>query len=147
VKVGLEFRETMSGSWHPSDAPARERAISFTIRAVAHDLLRFLRDRRAEIVGAVDVEGLASHRPMRGTLLVDPLIGRRIVYDFAFTGDDDRKLRFRGEKSIELLRPLATMTTLPGELLDAEGATIGAARLRFDARSDLGKLLRSVRWA
>jgi hypothetical protein len=39
------------------------------------------------------------------------------------------------------------MTTLPGELLDAEGATIGAARLRFDARSDLGKLLRSVRWA
>ena len=145
MSVGFEFRETMSGSYHLLDAPDRERAISFTIRAVVHDLLRFLRDRKAEIAGEVDVEGFADHRPMRGSLTFDPLFGKELIYDFAFPGNDDRKLRFYGKKSVELLRPLATMTTLPGQLLGPGGEVLGEARLRFDARSDLAKWLRSFK--
>lgn len=145
--MGFEFRETMSGSYHLTEAPDRELAISFTIRAVVHDLLDFVRDRRAEIVGEVDVEGFADHRPMRGTLEIDPLLGRRLVYDFALTANDDRKVRFVGRKSVDLLRPLETMTTLPAQLLGPAGEVIGEARLRFDARSDLGKWLRSFRLA
>jgi hypothetical protein len=145
MSIGFEFRETMSGSYHLLDAPERERAISFTIRAAVHGLLRFLRDRKAEIVGEVDVEGFADHRPMRGSLTIDPVLGKELVYDFTFPANNDRPMRFYGKKSVEFLRPLATMTTLPGQLLGPGGEVVGEARLRFDARSDVGKWLRSFK--
>jgi hypothetical protein len=145
MSVGFEFRETMSGSYHLVDAPDRELAISFTIRAVVHDLLQFVRDRKAEIVGEVDVEGFADHRPMRGTLTIDPLLGKELVYDFEFPANDDRRCRFSGKKSVDFLRLLETMTTLPGQLLGPKGEVVGEARLRFDARSDMAKWLRSFR--
>jgi hypothetical protein len=147
MSVGFEFRETMSGSYHLAGAPDRERAISFTIRAVVHDLLRFLRDRTAEIVGEVDVEGFADHRPMRGTLKIDPLLGRELVYDFEFPANDERRLRFVGKKSVDFRHLLDTMTTLPAQLLGPSGEVLGTARLRFDVRSDVVKWLRSVRAA
>ncbi len=145
MSMGFEFRETMSGSYHRIGASDRELAIAFTVRAVAHDWLRFLRDRKAALTGEVVVEGLADHRPLHGTLKIDPLLGRELVYDFEFPADDGRTLRFFGKKSVELLRPLHTMTTLPAQLLAVDGEVVGEGRLRFDARSDLLRWLRSFR--
>ena len=147
MSLGFEFCETMSGSYHLEGAPARERAMSFTIRARVHSLARFLRDRIAHIEGEVDLEGFADHRAMRGTLEIDPLFGKKLVYSFGFTADDGRACRFEGQKTVDFTRLLDTMTTLPGLIVDADGKTLGRARLRFDARSDLGKWLRSMRLA
>lgn len=143
MALGFVFRETMSGSYRLASAPDHERAMSFTIGARAYDLRRYLRDRTVEIQGEVDLEGFADHRPMRGTMLLDPLLGKRVRYVFEFEANDGKKCSFDGEKSVDFLRFFDTMTTLPGELRDAAGRTIGTAKLRFDARSDLPKFLRS----
>ena len=142
---GFTFRETMSGSYFLDDEPARDLAMSFTIAAEVHDLAKFLRDRVAEIVGEVVLEGRADHRPLRGTLEMDLLIGRKLRYEFGFTDDAGRACRFEGQKDVELGRLLETMTTLPGELRFVDGARFGTARVRFDARSDLGRFLASFR--
>jgi hypothetical protein len=143
--MGFEFSETMSGSYHLDANDHRERAMSFTIRARVFSLVRFLRDHLAEIAGEVDLEGFAEHRAMRGTLEIDPLFGKKLVYAFRFEGDDGRKYRFAGRKTVELTRLLQTMTTLPGDILDEDGRHVGAAKLRFDARSDLRKWLWSFK--
>lgn len=143
--VGFHFHETMSGSYVLDAAPDRERAISFTIGARVHDVARFARDRLAEIQGAVEMEGFASHRPLRGTLEMDPILGRKLVYDFRFVDDEGVEHRFTGRKSVSWLRLLETMTTLPGEIFDASGRRVGRARLRFDVRSDLLRFARSFR--
>ena len=145
---GFQFRETMSGSFHLASSPTRERAMSFTIGAYVPSTLRFLRDRTAQIQGEVDLEGFARHRPLRGKLEMDPILGRRIVYDFLFPDEEGNACRFLGRKSIDFLRLHATMTTLPGEIraLRREGSReelLGEARLRFDTRSDLAKFLMS----
>jgi hypothetical protein len=140
---GFQFRETMSGSFHLSSAPSRERAMSFTIGAYVPSMMRFLRDRTAQIQGEVDLEGFARHRPLRGTLLLDPILGRRLVYDFRFPDEEGRSCHFFGQKTIDLLRLHTTMTTLPGEIRDANEQVIGEARVRFDTRSDLAKFLMS----
>ena len=145
MSLGFEFRETMSGSYHLDDAPGRERAMSFTIRARVFSLVRFLRDRLANIEGEVDLEGFADHRAMRGTLEIDPLLGKKLVYTFGFESDDGRQCRFVGRKTVEFQRLLDTMTTLPGHIVDDTGKTLGSARLRFDARSHLGKWLKSFK--
>lgn len=142
---GFEFHETMSGSYRLDAGPDRERAMSFTIGARVDHLRKFLRDRMATIQGAIDMEGFAAHRPLRGTLELDPILGRRIAYDFHFAGDDGHTFRFAGCKTVDFFRLMETMTTLPGEIFDASGARIGEACLRFDARSDLVRFLRSFR--
>jgi len=143
MSLGFRFRETMSGSYTLASAPDHERAMSFTIGARADDIARYVRDKKVDIQGEVDLEGFADHRPMRGTMLLDPLLGKRVRYVFEFESNDGRKCTFDGEKNVDFMRFLETMTTLPGELRDAAGRTIGTARLRFDARSDLPKFLRS----
>ncbi len=147
MSLGFRFRETMSGSYLLDADPDHERAMSFSIGVRVHSLARFVVDRRAEIQGEVYLEGFAAHRALRGTLVIDPLIGKKLVYEFGFTGDDGKSYRFVGQKDVEHLRPLHTMTMLPGELADDVGRRVGSARLRFDARSDLPKFLRSFRAA
>jgi hypothetical protein len=78
-------------------------------------------------------------------LIMDPWIGKRLVYDFEFLDDDGHRLRFYGQKTVRFRHLLATMTTLPAEIRDERGAPIATARLRFDARSDLSRWLKSFR--
>jgi hypothetical protein len=95
------------------------------------------------IEGTIDVEGLATRRPLVGTLGLDVLFTHRIPYDFAFTGDDGATYRFTGEKTVRVTALLETMSRLPAVLLDERGATIAEAELRFDMRGDLVAFLRS----
>lgn len=139
----VEFRETMSGSYRLLRGPSEERPISFTLRALSQGLPRFLARPVVEIAGEVDAEAFADHRAMRGTLGLDFVRTGRIPYAFAFDGNDGRAYRFRGHKTVSLASLVDSMTVLPGAILDAAGAEVATAMLRFDLRHDLGKFLRS----
>jgi len=144
---GFEFRETMAGSYHLADAPEDARPISFTIRARSGPLFQFLRRPEVEIEGEVDAPPLADHRYLRGTLGMDLLRTGQLPYAFRFTGNDGKAYVFEGRKDVTPRAFLESMTVLPGAIKDAEGHEVARALLRFDARSDLLKFLRSFRRA
>ena len=137
------FRETMSGTCRLARSPERSRAIVFTVTARSPRLGEFLKHRQVAIEGTIDVEGLATARPLAGTLGMDVLATRRIPYDFTFTGDDGASYRLIGEKTVRVTALLETMSHLPAALLDEHGAPIAEAELRFDLRGDLVTFLRS----
>ena len=105
--AGFEFYETMSGSYRLDASPHRERAISFTVGGRVDSMGKFLRDRVANIQGAIEVEGLAAHRPARGTMLMDPILGRTVGYELAFTDDEGKRYRLSGRKSVRHIEPTA----------------------------------------
>jgi hypothetical protein len=142
---GFSFRETMSGSYWRLDAPADERAITFTIEARAHDLRRFARDKTWRITGTIDAEGLASRRPLEGTLGFRLVDERRLPYRFDFVGDDGERYELSGQKEWSGLAPIESMTLLPASLYDGGGEEMARATLRFDVRSDLGRWMKSFR--
>jgi hypothetical protein len=142
---GFRFRETMSGTYHLLSAPLDEKSMSFTISAEADDVRRFARDKTWRIEGEVDVEGFAERRPLEGTLAFRLLDQRRLPYRFTFLGDDGNGYEFRGQKDWTVVAPLESMTVLPGAIYDAHGTEIARATLRFDARNDLWRWLRSFR--
>ncbi len=107
------FRETMSGTCRFAASPERERAISFTVTARSARIGEFLKRRVVAIEGTIDVDGVATRRPLAGTLGMDVLLTRRIPYDFTFTGDDGAAYRFTGEKQVRVTALLETMSRLP----------------------------------
>jgi choline dehydrogenase-like flavoprotein len=137
------FRETMSGTCRFASDPDRERTIVFTVTARSPRIGEFLAHREVAIEGTIHVEGLATARPLTGTLGMDVLFTRRIPYDFTFSGDDGAAYRFTGEKKVRVLALLETMSNLPAVLLDEHGKTVADATLRFDLRGDLVAFLRS----
>jgi hypothetical protein len=141
---GFQFEETMSGTWSRDGA---ERPMSFSVRVRQPSLLNYLRERTATLEGHVDAEGLAHHAVLAGTILIDPVLGRRIRYDFGFTGDDGKRYRFAGQKDVEFGRPVASMTTLPGEITDEAGDPFATALLYFDPKDVVGMVasLRPIR--
>ena len=143
--IGLEFRETMAGSYHLAASPLDERPMSFTIRARSRGLAGLLSKPEADIEGEVDAEGLADHRHLHGRLGLDILRTRELVYDFRFTDNEGRRCAFAGKKTVRLDDLVETMTVLPGKILGEGGEEIGEALLRFDLRSDLLRFLRSFR--
>jgi hypothetical protein len=150
---GLEFRETMAGSYELLErAPQADRApldgvrpMSFTVRVRVPGLLRFARKPIANIEGEVDAQGFADHRPLKGTLEMDVLRKRTLEYAFAFEANDGASYAFEGKKTIVLRELAESMTVLPGEIKTASGKPIARALLRFDLRSDLVRFLRSFR--
>ncbi len=130
---GFEFRETMSGTFTlDGEAEGAPREIRFTGRAHVGSLLRHLGDRKADLDGEITMEGVATARPLHGELIIDPILGRRIRYDFHFEGDDGSRYRFLGQKDVSLLDPVGSMTTLPATVSDQHGVRIASATLRFD---------------
>jgi len=144
MSVGFEFAERMAGTYYLLDAPGDEHPMSITVRAEVADVASFAIDPTASIVGEVDASGLADHKPLKGTLEINPVLRRRLVYDFRFPDNEGRECRFHGEKEIDALRLVRTMTTLPGTIF-VEDREHARAILRFDLRADLLKLLRSFR--
>lgn len=143
---GFEFNETMIGSFRLR-GDARDRPMSFTVRARSPRWGAFLKKREVEIEGEVDAEGFADHRHLRGTLGLDTLLTRTMPYAFRFTGNDGAAYSFVGKKTVVARRLIESMTVLPGAILDAAGEEVGEALLRFDLRSDLARFLRSWKLA
>lgn len=145
VFAGFSFRETMRGRFWWLDAPTDERALAFTIEARAGDVRRFTRDRTWRITGTIDADGLATGRPLEGTLAFKLLDERRLPYRFAFVGDDGAAYEMSGQKEWSVLSPVASMTVLPASIYDSRGLELARATLRFDWRSDLGRWMKSFR--
>jgi hypothetical protein len=135
----------MSGSYWRLDAPTEDLAIAFAIEARAKDLRRFARDRTWRITGTIDAEKLATARPLEGTLVFKLMGERRLPYRFTFVGDDGRGYELSGQKEYSGLSPIESLTLLPASLYDERGQELARATLRFDARSDLGRWLKSFR--
>ncbi len=145
MSVGFEFSQTLAGAYHTLEAPGEEHRISITVTAKVHDMKSFALDPTARIQGEIDAEGFADHRPLEGTLEINPLLRQKIIYDFSFPDNDGRDCRFHGEQDLTILRsPVKAATTLPGSIYvdDEEHAR---AVLRFDLEKDLVKLLRSFK--
>jgi hypothetical protein len=144
---GFFFRETMRGTYWRLETPTEEKAIEFTLKVSAASVRRFARDKTWQIEGAMNAEGLATNKPLEGTIEFRILDERRLPYRVRFTGDDGLSYELRGQKEWTPLAPVESMTVLPATLLDAHGSEIGRATLRFDARNELGKFIRSFRVA
>jgi hypothetical protein len=144
---GFFFRETMRGTYWRLEAPTDEQALDMTLKVTAASARRFLRDKTWQLEGTMNAEGLATDKPVEGTIEFRILDERRLPYRVRFTGDDGRSYELRGQKEWTPLAPLESMTVLPMTLLDASGAEIGRATLRFDARNELGQFLGSFRVA
>ncbi len=142
--AGFKFHETMAGSFRLA-GESIDRAMSFSIGARSLAWPRFLRRPEVEIDGEVDAEGFADHRNISGTMGMDPLRTGILPYAFRFTANDGATYAFVGKKTLHLGRLVESMTVLPGAILDAGGARVGEALLRFDVRSDLVAFLTSFR--
>jgi hypothetical protein len=138
---GVKFKETMSGTYHRPD-DAAERAISFTITAKGSPL-----SSRYSARGTIDVEGIASGKPVEGTLILAPILQRMLRYELEFSGDDGQPYAFAGQKDLVLTDLHRTMTTLPGKIRDRYGKVVGEGVVRFDLQGDLLKFLSSFRLA
>lgn len=143
--MGIEFRETMAGSYHLLASPRDERPLAFTIQAVSRRLSSFVRVPLTEVEGEMHAEGFADHKALRGTLALDLLRNGSLPYNLSFSGNDGRAYRFQGTKVVSLRRLVQTMTELPAALLDEQGVEVGRALVRFDMQRDLARFLRSWR--
>ncbi len=139
---GFHFTETMQGTYTRNGGP--ERDISFTVTARARSWLKHLRDHKAALDGTIRMDGFASNVPLSGELLINPVFGHIIKYEFQFTADDGKAYHFRGQKDVSVTDLVGTMTTLPATISDASDRPIANALLKFDKR-DLPSFLGSFR--
>jgi hypothetical protein len=138
---GFHFRETMSGSYTKDGV---DRPMQFTATARAGSLLAHLVDHKADLEGEITMEGFASKKELHGNIVIDPLLGRRIRYEFTFDGDDGERYRFVGQKDVSLTDPVGSMTTLPAEVLALDGRLIATCALTFETK-DLPHFLSTFR--
>ncbi|MFI0207009.1 MULTISPECIES: tocopherol cyclase family protein [Streptomyces] len=80
--------------------------------------------------GRVRIVGAADDREATGEITISPFAQRRIRYRIAFKLDTGRRVVLEGWKSIQLLRPVRSMTTLPVTLYEDE-SVVGTGVLRF----------------
>jgi UDP-glucose 4-epimerase len=147
-RLGFSFTETMAGHvkltndaiMTPTDAG---RPFEFTVTARATRVERFLRNAETRIEGILHWDDMADGAAISGTLRIPLITDRKLHYDFSFTAMDGKKYRFVGQKDVKLLKPLSTMTTLPGRILDSDEHEVAAGVARFDLRRELLPMVRS----
>lgn len=141
---GFAFDETMTGtvSLHAPGFPEGERRMQVQLHVEADSLGAYLRGGRADLRGHAEIDGVTHHAPLRGSLWIWP--HRRVIrYEFACELDGS-SLHFAGQKDVRLLDFRHTMSTLPGEIFDAEGELLGVGSLAFDW-ADLRPFFASMR--
>jgi len=75
------------------------------------------------------MEGHVQKAPIEGTLRVDPVFGRELVYDFTFCSALAR-YRFLGRKTLRWFTPILSPTMLSGTV-EKDGITCGDVETRF----------------
>jgi hypothetical protein len=150
VAFGFELSESLSGSWYRLDDPTTDRAIRYTLKLGVSGLRRFMKERRLEAKGTIFIDGLAEGevdegRPLFGTIVWRLIDEKRVPYDLELQGDDGKHYRLRGQRDFFLHDAVASLTVLPASIYDESGAEIGRATLRFDPRTELPTMLKSIR--
>jgi hypothetical protein len=139
--VGFRFAERLSGTFVREGA---SHPMWVELSAFVDDWLAFASDRRARVDGIAHLEGVVDHAPVRGEMIVDPVLQKRVRYDLQFVALDGTRLRLHGQKDVSWLDLKHTMTDLPAVIDDGNGAPWGTAHLTFDL-ADLRRFLRSFR--
>jgi hypothetical protein len=145
MRLGMSFREALSGSFWWLDTPTVECAIAVSFEAHARDLGEFLRDQTWSVAGTIDAERLATGRAIEGTVGLRLIKERRLPYRFTFRGDDGRRYELSGQKEWSGLAPVESLALLPASLYDDRGEEVARATMRFDVRADWWKCMRSFR--
>lgn len=121
-----------------------KRLLRLELDVTCPGLLKLWSDTEATMTGRVSLPGIADDPRACGTLQIAPLRRRRLRYRLAFRAMDGRQLRLDGWKTVRLLRPLRSMTTLPATLYE-DDSVLGEALLAFDLR-DLPRFLATFRY-
>jgi hypothetical protein len=98
-----------------------------------------------DATGVVYIDGFAEEVPTSGKLEISPLYKRRIHYALSFVADDGNNYLFDGTKLINWLKPISTLTTLPGTVTNDAKDTVGSGLLHFSLIKHLPGLVRSLR--
>lgn len=142
--AAFRFVERLAGKMYLLADPLVERDVSVDIDA--H--LRNLKTRVAQVTGRIRAEGLATNAPLQGTLGLHALHDRRIPYDLAFTDDQKRSLRLRGEKDLSWLAPVETLVVMHFTIGVADaGSWCEIARGTLRTSNTASALARSLRFA
>ncbi len=143
--MGFRFAETMSGTVEWDDEPGTRHPLRFDIVASAASTREHLATGLAALRGTIHAPPLAKAAPAEGTITIRPIGQRVIKYALKFVGDDGKRYELVGQKDIRWLAPLASWTTLPAEIVDADRRRVATCMTRFDYRHDWWSFLRSFR--
>lgn len=138
------FTEVMAGPIRLA-GEEQERELRLELVVTAPGRLRLWADTEARMEGRVVCAGWAD-AAVQGSMRIAPLAARRIRYSCAFTTTDGRHVHLDGWKSISYRHLQRSMTTLPVTAVDDEGVLVAGGVLRFDARRDLVRFLRGMRY-
>ncbi len=142
--AAFRFTERLAGKMYLLGDPLVERDVSLDIDA--H--LRKLTTRIAQVTGRIRADGLAANAPLQGTLGLHALHDRRVPYDLAFTDDQGRSLRLRGEKDLSWLAPVETLVVMHFTIGTSEAhAWREIARGTLRTTNTASALVRSLRFA
>ncbi len=157
--LGLRYREELHGGFYFFTRPLDERAADLSLDVVIPDVARFGPSCVAELGGPVRLEGFADD-PRSGGKLVFDVAEKSAVYELSFTGGKPGSsaveggaadalpwglYRLRGFKQLDPLNLVDSLTLVRASIYAPDAHEIGRATLRFDARGNLGSLLRSFR--
>lgn len=126
----IKFFEKMYGSYWEPKGKGRHGRFNFSCAVEVPSLADFALNQTARIKGTVMLEKVACNSEMSGTLIIDPVIRKELIYNFSFQGEDSSQYQFFGKKNIRFLDPIASMTTLNGKI-SKEGRHFADAELRF----------------
>lgn len=130
MKIGYSFCETMYGSFREIKPSGLCGKFDFSCKAVVEDIRAFLKDRMARISGEVTMDSIGEKLGLEGTMKIDPIFAKEIVYDFTFRAGD-HLYRFLGRKNISFLDPIQSMTTLVGRI-EKDGITYADVESHFN---------------
>jgi hypothetical protein len=91
------------------------------------------------------MEGFADRRPVHGRISASFTEELHIRYDFRFKANDGEEHALRAEQCFLAVDPIGSFTTLDATIYDAQARERARALLRFDAKRELGPMVRSLR--
>lgn len=142
---GFAFNETLAGHWMDSQGVAHEMKLDLDVQFPQ------VRQLATKINGTIDgtiwMRGLAAYVPVVGTIGLSWLSSRKkLVYEFAFEGDEDITYRFYGEKSVNLRHPIESMEVLTGKVYNPRGECVGEVELGYKLSRQIVPFLVSLRF-
>ena len=142
MRLGVAFSQVLTGTYHHLSDPGEELPFELRLRGFfpVGSMLR----RVADLEGSLHAEGLATRRPLSGTLTFRLVRGGKLVYELTFEGDDGQPRRFHGETELTIRRPKSSLERVFGRVFvdDEEEARV---ILHDPLEESIPRILRSLR--
>ena len=129
----FSFTENMYGTYTLLGDESKRGRFDFHCSFGSDDLRELLTTKTTVLKGWVDMEGFATRQPLEGTLKIDLVAVKELVYDFTFTDDRGVLMHFFGKKNVKYLHLPTTMTTLFG-VVERENIPFAKVESHFKLR-------------